>query len=101
VHRVKRFEQVVAASAGGAQGSEGGSAQPGGRWACSGGVGDDEPRAVPVLDEVEPRARLGRPLPRVTTQEAMMQIDKETILNFLREQGDHEKAKQADDQLPD
>lgn len=30
-----------------------------------------------------------------------MQIDKETILNFLREQGDHEKAKQADDQLPD
>ena len=30
-----------------------------------------------------------------------MQIDKEAILNLLRERGDEDKAKQAEDQLPD
>lgn len=30
-----------------------------------------------------------------------MQIDKDTIINFLKEQGHHDKAQQASDQLPD
>jgi hypothetical protein len=31
----------------------------------------------------------------------MMQIDKAQILDLLRQQGDHDKAQQADQQLPD
>lgn len=30
-----------------------------------------------------------------------MQIDKDTVINFLKEQGHHDKAQQASDQLPD
>ena len=30
-----------------------------------------------------------------------MQIDKETVLNFLREQGQHDQAQQAEQELPD
>ena len=30
-----------------------------------------------------------------------MQIDKNQILEFLRSQGDHDKAQQADQELPD
>ena len=30
-----------------------------------------------------------------------MQIDKQEIINLLRERGDHEKANQAEQQLPD
>jgi DNA-binding protein H-NS len=30
-----------------------------------------------------------------------MQIDKQEIVNLLREKGDHEKANQAEQQLPD
>jgi hypothetical protein len=30
-----------------------------------------------------------------------MQLDKNTILNFLREQGDEQKATDAENQLPD
>ncbi|MBD0291313.1 MAG: hypothetical protein ICV74_08665 [Thermoleophilia bacterium] len=30
-----------------------------------------------------------------------MQLDKETVLSFLREQGQHEKARQAESELPD
>ena len=30
-----------------------------------------------------------------------MHIDKQQIINLLREQGDHEKAQQAEQQLPD
>ncbi len=30
-----------------------------------------------------------------------MQIDKDTIINFLKDQGQHDKAQQASDQLPD
>jgi len=30
-----------------------------------------------------------------------MQLDKDTIVNFLREQGDTDKAEEASEQLPD
>jgi hypothetical protein len=30
-----------------------------------------------------------------------MNIDKDTILKFLRERGDHDQAKQAEQELPD
>lgn len=30
-----------------------------------------------------------------------MQINKDTIINFLKDQGQHDKAQQASDQLPD
>jgi hypothetical protein len=30
-----------------------------------------------------------------------MELDKETILNFLREQGDDQKATEAENELPD
>lgn len=30
-----------------------------------------------------------------------MEIDKQTIVNMLRERGDHEKAQQAEQQLPE
>jgi hypothetical protein len=30
-----------------------------------------------------------------------MQIDKETVLNFLRERGEHDKAEQAAQELPE
>ena len=30
-----------------------------------------------------------------------MQINKDTIVNLLKERGHHDKAKQADDELPD
>jgi hypothetical protein len=30
-----------------------------------------------------------------------VEIDKQTIVSLLRERGDHEKAEQADKQLPD
>lgn len=30
-----------------------------------------------------------------------MQIDKDTIINFLKQQGHHDKAQHASDQLPD
>ncbi len=30
-----------------------------------------------------------------------MQIDKDTIINFLKDQGQHDKAQQASDELPD
>ena len=46
--------EIVAAAAGGAQGAEGGGAEAGCCGAVAGGVGDREPGAVAVLDEVEP-----------------------------------------------
>lgn len=35
------------------------------------------------------------------SQEGTMQIDKQQILDLLRQQGDHGKAEQADAELPD
>ena len=54
VHRFERFGEVVAAAAGGAERAENGSAESGGVGAFAGGVGDREPGAVAVLDEIEP-----------------------------------------------
>ena len=62
VHRLQRLFEVVAASAGGAQGAQGRGAETRRGRAGTGGVGDREPGAVSVLDEVEPvfRTRHGR-----------------------------------------
>src|SRR3981081_1460802 len=54
VHERQRLLEVRPSTPRGTQRTECGSAQPRGGWSLAGRVGDREPSAVAILDEVEP-----------------------------------------------